>query len=79
MMKPQQTPVNKTHSNGGKEGTKREDPNLSQKSKTQSGSLWDKGTNHVPKPPRVARSISERERCSYPHTMYTLLLLLSSY
>jgi hypothetical protein len=28
----------------------REDPSLSQRSKTQSGSLRDKGTNHVPKP-----------------------------
>jgi hypothetical protein len=69
MMKPKQTSVNIAPSKGEKEGTKREDPNLSQKSKTQSGSLWDKGTNHVPKRPPVARSISERERCSYPHTM----------
>jgi hypothetical protein len=45
----------------GKVGTKREDPSLSQRSKTQSGSLRDKGTNHVPKTPLIARSTFEKE------------------
>jgi len=31
-----------------REGTKEKDKNLSLKSKTQSGSLRGKGTNHVP-------------------------------
>jgi hypothetical protein len=43
----------------GKEGTKKKDPSLGQKSKTQSRSLRDKGTNHVPKLSLVPRSISD--------------------
>jgi hypothetical protein len=39
MMKPQETPLNKAPDKVGKEGTKREDSNPSQKSITQSGSL----------------------------------------
>jgi hypothetical protein len=35
---------------------------VSQKSKTKSESLKDKGTYHVSKPPLVVRSISKRER-----------------
>jgi hypothetical protein len=45
-----------------KKGTKKEDPSVSQKNKTKSGSLKDKGTNHVSKPPLVVRSIYEKER-----------------
>jgi hypothetical protein len=37
------------------------DPSLSWKNKTQSGSLWGKRTNHVPKPQLVAERISTRE------------------
>jgi hypothetical protein len=53
-MKPWQTPLNKAPSQAklGKEGTKRENSTpkfLSQKDKTQSGSLRGKGTNHVQK------------------------------
>jgi hypothetical protein len=53
MMKPRQTPLNKAPNQGGKEGTKREDPNPSQKSITQSGSLghWNK------LPPPITRNI----------------------
>jgi hypothetical protein len=46
----------------GKEETKKKDPSLGQKSKTQSKSLRDKGTNHVPKLSLVPRSISEKKR-----------------
>jgi hypothetical protein len=35
---------------------------LSHRSKTQSGSLRDKGTNHVPKTPPIARSTFEKQR-----------------
>jgi hypothetical protein len=38
----------KTPSKPGKEGSKRDEPSLSQKSKTQNGSLSGKRTNHVP-------------------------------
>ncbi len=41
----------KAPSMGGKEGTKREDPSLIQKNRTQSGSQKGTGTNHVPEPP----------------------------
>jgi hypothetical protein len=40
----------KAPSKGGKEGTKREDPSLSQKIRTQSGSQKGTGTKHVPEP-----------------------------
>jgi hypothetical protein len=53
MMKPQKTPLNKAPNKRGKEGTKREDPNLSQKNITQSGSLRGIGTNHVLEPPPI--------------------------
>jgi hypothetical protein len=46
----------------GKEETKKKDPGLGQKSKTQSRSLRDKGTNHVPKLSLVPRSISDKKR-----------------
>jgi hypothetical protein len=42
-------------------GRKREDQSRSQKSKLQSWSQRCLGTNPVPKPPPVARSISERD------------------
>lgn len=48
VLKPWQTSQNKTPSKPGKEGTKRDEPSLSQKSKTQNGSLSGKRTNHVP-------------------------------
>lgn len=54
MMKHVQTSLNKRH---GKKGTKGEDPSVSQKNKTKSESLKDKGTNHDSKPPLVIRSI----------------------
>jgi len=44
--------------NRNKEKRPKSDP----KSKTQSGSLNGKGTNHVPNPPLVARSISKRKK-----------------
>jgi len=62
MMKPQQTPLNKAPNKGGKEGTKREDPNPSQKSITQSGSLRGIGTNHVLEPPQITRNILESKK-----------------
>jgi hypothetical protein len=40
----------------------REDPSLSQRSKTQSGSLRDKGTNHVPKPHPSQEAHSKKKR-----------------
>jgi hypothetical protein len=49
-MKPWQTPINKAPNKGEKEGTKREDPSLSSKDKTQNGSQKGKGMNHVIKP-----------------------------
>jgi hypothetical protein len=42
--------------------TKREDPSLSQRSKTQSGSLRDKGTNHVPKPHQSQEAHSKKKK-----------------
>jgi hypothetical protein len=48
VLKPWQTSENKTPSKPGKEGIKRDEPSLSQKSKTQNGSLSGKRTNHVP-------------------------------
>jgi hypothetical protein len=51
-----------TQQKARKKGTKKEDPNVSQKSKTKSESLKDKGTNHVSKPLVVVRSILKRER-----------------
>jgi hypothetical protein len=57
MMKTWQIPLKKTPNKKMRvKGTKREDPSPIQKNKTQSGSLNGKGTNHVPKPPLVARS-----------------------
>jgi hypothetical protein len=61
MLKSWQTSLNKEPSKGGKKGTKREDPSLSQKSKTQSGPQWGKGTNHVPKPSLVIKSVLKRK------------------
>jgi hypothetical protein len=40
-----------TQQKAQKKGTKKEDPSVSQKRKTKSESLKDKGTNHVSKPP----------------------------
>lgn len=62
MMKPRQIPLNKALDKGGKEGTKREDPNPSQKSITQSGSLRGIGTNHVLEPPPITKNILERKK-----------------
>jgi len=41
---------------------KREDPSLSQRSKTESGSLKDKGTNHVPKPHQSQEAHSKEKK-----------------
>ncbi len=46
----------------GEGRTKREDPNLSPRSKTQSGSQSDKGTNYIWEPSPIVRSILEKER-----------------
>ncbi len=46
---------------GGKEGTKKKDPSLNQKNKTENGSQKGTKTNQVPKPPIIARSILERK------------------
>ncbi len=62
MMKPWQIPLNKAPNKGGKKGTKREDPNPSQKSITQSWSLKGIGTNHVLEPPPITRNILERKK-----------------
>lgn len=48
MMKPWQTSLNKTPNQGGKEGTKKEDPSRSWKDKTQSDLVRGIGTNHIP-------------------------------
>jgi hypothetical protein len=45
-----QTPSNKAPNKGWKGRTKKEDPSLSHKSKTQTWSQMGKGTNYVPKP-----------------------------
>jgi hypothetical protein len=51
MMKHVQTSLNKTpNKRHEKKGTKGEDPSVSQKNKTKSESLKDKGTNHDSKP-----------------------------
>ncbi len=47
MMRPGQTPLNKTPSIRGKEWTKIKDSSSSQKNKTQSESWRGKGTNHA--------------------------------
>jgi hypothetical protein len=63
MMKLVQTSLDKTpNKRRKKKRTKKEDPSVSQKNKTKSESLKDKGTNHVSKPPLVVRSISKRKR-----------------
>jgi len=46
----------------GENRNKERGPKSDPKSKTQSRSLNGKGTNHVPKPPLVARSISKRKK-----------------
>jgi hypothetical protein len=46
----------------GKRKTKREDPSSNQKFKNLKGLQRGKGTNFVPKPPLVARSILKKER-----------------
>ncbi len=51
-----------TQQKARKKGTEKKDPSVSQKSKTKSESLKDKGTNHVSKPPVVVRSILKKER-----------------
>jgi hypothetical protein len=56
-MKPWQTLVIKAPNKGKTEGTKREDPSLSLKDKTQSELLRGKGTNHVSILQLVAQSI----------------------
>jgi hypothetical protein len=60
-MKPWQTSLSKAPSKWGKEGTKREDSSLSNKSKTQSMSLHGTGTNHALKSAPRAKNISEKE------------------
>jgi hypothetical protein len=55
MMESWQTPQQK------EKRRNKEDPNLSQNNKTQSGSLSGKGTNHVPKAPPITRNISKRK------------------
>jgi hypothetical protein len=62
MMKPRQIPLNKAPKKGGKEGAKKEDPNPSQKSITQSGSLRGIGTNHVLEPPPITINILQRKK-----------------
>ncbi len=58
MMKLVQTSLDKTpNKRHKKKRKKKEDPSVSQKYKTKSESLKDKGTNHVSKPPLVVRSI----------------------
>jgi len=49
MEKPWHTPLNKgpAKQRGEKKEPKREDPSLSQKRKSQTGSLWGRGTIHV--------------------------------
>jgi hypothetical protein len=46
----------------GREGIKEKDQNLSLKSKTQSGSLKGKGTNHVPQTPLVTKNILKKKK-----------------
>jgi hypothetical protein len=55
--------ANSIEQNAQQKGKRRnkEDPNLSQHSKTQSRSLRGKGTYHVSKAPPITRNISERE------------------
>jgi hypothetical protein len=64
MMKLVQTSLDKTPNKRRKKKkrTKKEDPSMSQKNKTKSESIKDKGTNDVSKPPLVVRSISKKER-----------------
>jgi hypothetical protein len=62
MMRPRQTPLNKAPNKRGKEGTKKEDPNPSQKSITQSGLLRGIGTNHALEHPLITRNILERKK-----------------
>jgi hypothetical protein len=44
----------------GKKWTKREDPILNYKNKTQNESLKGKGTNHVLEPPLIPKKILEK-------------------
>ncbi len=62
MIKPWQTPLNKTPSKKGKKRTRKEDPRSSKENQTQSGLIRVKGKNHVPKSPPITRNISEREK-----------------
>jgi hypothetical protein len=59
MMKAWKILLKKTPNKMGKKGT---NPIQKKKQKLQSGSLNGKGTNHAPKPPLVARSISKRKK-----------------
>jgi hypothetical protein len=44
----------------GKQGTKRKEPSLNYKNKTQNDSLKGKRTNHVLEPPLIPKNILER-------------------
>lgn len=62
-MKAWQIPLKKTPNKMGKKGTKKKNLSpIQKKQKPQSESLNGKGTNHAPKPPLVARSISKRKK-----------------
>jgi hypothetical protein len=58
-MKPWQTSLNKAPNRRGREN-RNEDSSLSQKSKTQSGSLQGKGTNHVLKPHQLQETYNKK-------------------
>jgi hypothetical protein len=45
---------------------------MSQENRTQSRLLKGNGTNHVPKPPPIARSISKRKRDVKPKKIVSL-------
>jgi hypothetical protein len=70
-MKSWQVLLNKTPNKGGKE-EQRENPSLSQKHKNPNESQRGKGTNYVPKPSLVARSISKKEREAKPKKLGSL-------
>jgi hypothetical protein len=55
-----------------KEGTKKEDPSMNQKNKTQSGLQKVTKTNYVSKRPPIARNIYEKNKDGKPKKEVTL-------
>jgi hypothetical protein len=62
LMKPWHALLNKTPSKRGKEEQRERTQVRTKSKKSQSGSQMGKGTNHVPKPPPIARSVSKKGR-----------------